>query len=600
MELKEIVTLYRRWIWLLIAGLAIGLASGFAVTKIQKPVYEATTQVLVARNRQQGGADILSLSDQQLVTTYQQLLKTQPVLHEVASRLGVEVNPDNIQVGVVLNTQILKIQVSDGDSSRAASIANTMVQVLIEQNETLQAGRYATYEQGLNNQIAQVQQQTADLQNQITRLDQANIEEQLALVSKQITSLQDQILALEKQIAQSPEAITSIQRATLAERQAQLDQLRSLLLQYQEIQTNLTYIGKPVQAGGALTDPQVASLQSTLNLYQQLYLNLLNNLEAVKLARVQSTPTVTQIEQAIPPKTPIRPLPLLYTALGGMVGLLLAAAAVLLIDYFDDSFKAARQVEALLEAPVIGQLSETPMDRGRFSRRGRNGHKELLLENAFGALRINLGRLMAGKAQKSILVTSACRAEGKTTVAARLARSFAQSGKKVVLVDADFRHPQIHTHFGLENQVGLADILAIGMDWQEASCTAEGVTVITGGTPSMAQSGLLESDNMTGLLEKLQRKADIVILDGPPLFLVSAQALAAKVGGILVVVRQGETKTSAARALKDQLQLMDVPLMAAVLNRVKRTDEYYYDGYMAEILEQAPVETGGGAEAAQN
>src|SRR5512138_2748024 len=110
MELKELVALYRRWIWLLLAGLIIGLVGGFVVSKIQTPIYQASTKVLVARNRLQSGADILSLSDQQLVATYQQLLKTQPVLNEAASRLGTKILADDVLVNTILNTQIIQIQ----------------------------------------------------------------------------------------------------------------------------------------------------------------------------------------------------------------------------------------------------------------------------------------------------------------------------------------------------------------------------------------------------------------------------------------------------------------------------------------------------------
>ena len=188
MELKEFVALYRRWFWLLIAGLGFGLVCGFVISMVQTPLYEASTKVLVARNRQQGSADILSLTDQQLVATYQQLLKTQPITDEVASRLGIKIDPDNVRAVILPNTQIIQITVRDGNAGQAVTIANSLVQILIDRNETLQAGRYAAYGDGLDVQIAQVQKQIADLQNQITEIDQANIKDQLAQVDQQIAA----------------------------------------------------------------------------------------------------------------------------------------------------------------------------------------------------------------------------------------------------------------------------------------------------------------------------------------------------------------------------------------------------------------------------
>jgi tyrosine-protein kinase len=575
MELKEVVVLYRRWIWLLVAGLILGLISGLVVSKIQTPIYEASTKVLITRSRQEGGADILAISDQQLVLTYQQLLKTRPVLDEAGSELGIEIDEDNIRVDILANTQIIQIKVQDGKADQAVAIANTLVQILIGQNEILQAGRYSAYEEGLNSQLTQVQKEIDALQSQITQINQTNIEEQLKLVDQRIKDLQDEILSLEKEISSFPSILSSINRANLAEKQSQLDQSRSLLYLYQQIQTNLTFIGKPTQGTGR-DDPQIVSLQATLNLYQQLYLSLLNNLETVKLAHVQSTPTVTQIEQAVLPEKPIRPIPLLYIPLAGMVGLLVAAGVILLVDYFDDTLKSSKGIQEILGVPVIGQISEA----SHISKNNGGVHLEdPSILNAFDSLRINVSRLIAQKSLKTILITSPGLAEGKTTIAANLAGAFVRSGKKAVLLDADLYHPQLHSRLGLDNRMGLNNILTDGLAWQDVAHDVGGITVIPSGVSSPSSSLLFESDNMTRLLEKLQKDSDVVIIDGPPLFVVDSQILASKVGGALLVVRQSSTITAVARAMLKQLNLMDVNVLGVVLNRVPRTEAYYFDGY---------------------
>jgi capsular exopolysaccharide synthesis family protein len=599
MELKDIVSLFRRRIWILVAGLVIGLIFGLLVSWIQAPVYEASARVLVARSHQQGSTDILALSDQQLVSTYQQLLKTQPVLDAAGSQVGTKIDPTNVRGEVIPNTQIIRITVDDRNAAQAAAVANSLVQILIAQNETLQAGRYGAYEDGLNSQITQVQAEIAALQGQITQKDQANIQEQLSQVNEQITALQGEIADLEKEIAKVPSYLTTADRATVAAKQSQIDQLRSMLLLYQQIQTNLTYIGKPMQAGSTLNDPQVAALQSTLNLYQQLYLSLLNNLEQVKLARVQSTPTVSPIENAALPRHPVRPLPLLYTALGAIVGLLLSAAVILLMDYFDDSLRTSHQVQEVLHAPVIGQISDRAPKANWYRRKTTPEQKVFQLDNSFGALRINLERRFGAKAPKTMLVTSAGRAEGKTTVATNLARSFVHSGKKVILVDADLQHPQIHVQLDLENRLGLVDTLSNGADWQEISCIRDGLTVITSGIAMPAQSRLLESDRMTDLMMKLQKNADVVIVDGPPMFVVNAQVLASRVGGVLLVVEYGCTKASTARPLREQLDLMNLNVLGVVMNRVPASD-LYYGTYQQEAQSEKPKENPVAVQTAQS
>jgi capsular exopolysaccharide synthesis family protein len=581
MELKTVLALYRRWTWLLVAALIIGLASGFAASKMQVPVYEASTKVLVTRSRPQGSTDILSMSDQQLVLTYLQLLKTRAVLEEVGTRVGVNVDPRNVRVDIIADTQIIQIKVRDSDARKAAVIADTLVEVLIESNEMLQAGRYSSYEQGLNTQIAQVQGQLNELQSQISEINQANIDQQLDAVNQQIKVLQDEIAGLEMETAGYSGYLTEADRASLAEKGAQLNQLRSLLYLYQEIQTNLTFIGKPSQGTGS-NDPRVTSLQATLSLYQQLYLNLLNNLEAVKLARVQSTPTVTRIEEATAPEHPIQPIPLLYTILSGTVGLLIAAGGILLVDYLDDTLRSSQRTREVLGVPVLAEIMQIDQtDLARAAESASQASAPFL--NAFGILRINVGRLLARNPLKSVLITSGSLEEGKTTVAVNLAAAFAQAGKSVALLDADFYRPVLHSRLHLDNRRGLSDILADNLDWREVAQVCNGVTVITSGHHPHASAVLLESEAMGRLLQQLQHDADFIIVDGPPLFIVDSQALSSRVGGILFVVRQATTTAAAARAMLDQMKLIGVNVLGAVVNRVPRSDTYYYyDGYHRE------------------
>jgi len=578
MDLKELIRLFRRWFWLLAVCLILGLSAGYLVSKMQTPVYEASTKVLVARTRQQSYNDMLSLDDQQLVMTYLQLLKTRPILEEAEGLLGIKIDPENIQASLIANTQVIEIKVRDKNVKHAVDTANTLVEILIKQNENLQAGRYAVYEEGLSSQIAQVQKQIDGLQNQITQINEENVEEQLDLVNKQIIDLQNEISESEKDIAKFPTVLGTLDRANLAEKQNQINQLRSLLSLYQQIKTNLTFIGQPVQSGGGMDDPRIINLQTTLSLYQQLYRDLLNNLTQTQLARVQSTPTVSQIEAAVAPEKAVSPSPLINMMLSGIVGIVIAMATILLIDYFDDTLKSSQKVQEVLGIPVVGEIAEADHAHKLPTFYSTDQMGDLLL-NAFGILRINVSRLINPKSLKTVLVTSPSLGDGKTTIATNLAAAFAQAGKKVILLDGDLYHPALHSRFGIDNQKGLSEILAQNLDWQEVVHDFGEIAVITSGSPSLSSPGLLESDGMTHLLAKLQKRADITIIDGPPLFVVDSQILASKVGGILLVLRQGGTITAIARALLNQLNLMDVNVLGAVLNRVPRADTHFVDGY---------------------
>jgi len=563
-----------RW---LIAGLVLGAALGFAVSRIQTPVYEAKTQILISRARQQSNTDMLPLGEDQLVSTNVQLAKSQPVLDAVSAQLGSRVDADNIQVSTIPNTLIIQIKAQDVDPQRAALVANTLVQVLIQQNEDLVSGRYTDFESNLNTQIDQLKKQIDDLQGQINQINEVSISEQLALVSKDINGLKSEITSLETEINSYPAILDDKKRTALSLQQAQLEQLRSRLILYEQIQTNLTFIGKPGQTGVSRDDPRLNSLQSTLDLYQQLYLSLVDSRETINLDRMQNTPNVNQIDPARAPKSPIRPLPILYVFLGVVVGIALAFTGILVMDHFDDTLKSPEKVQEMLGVPIIGKISEASRTKHADPESAASEREDPAQMNAFGSLRINLQRLMSQKSVKSLLVTSPARGDGKTTISVNLAAAFARSGRKVVLLDGDLYRPQLHTRLKLYNPGGLTSILADGFNWEEVKQTSGGMAIITGGPRSSSSALLLESDSMAKLLEDLQRKFDVIIIDGPPLFIMDAQILAAKVGGIVMVIRQGDTLTAVARSMLDQLNLMEVNVFGAILNCVPQKQTYYFD-----------------------
>jgi len=577
METKDLLLLMWRGARFLIAGFVLGAALGFGVSKIQTPVYEAKTQILISRARQQSNTDMLPLGEDQLVSTNIQLVKSQPVLDAASTQLGSKIHADDIQVSAIPNTLIIQIKVQDPDPQRAAIIANTLVQVLIQQNEELVSARYIDFENSLNAQIDDLQKQISDLQGQINVINDASISEQLVQVGKEIDQLKSDITALEDDINSYPAILNDKQRTALGVKQGQLEQLRTRLGLYQQIQTNLTYIGKPGQSGVSRDDPSLDNLQSTLNLYQQLYLNLVDSRETINLDRVQNTPNITQIDPAISPKFPVRPLPLLYVLLGSVIGFCLSVTAILIIDHFDDTLRSSQKVQEVLGVPIIGQISEAHYANQKQAGSSLAARDNSVLLNAFGSLRINVNRLMLQQSVKVLLISSPSRGDGKTTVAENLANAFALSGRKVILVDADLYHPQLHVRLKLDDQSGLTSILADGLDWKEVAQNAGRMTVISGGPRSSESAVLLESDAMTRLLEDLQTNSDVVIIDGPPLFMMDAQLLASKVGGIVLVVRQGDTLTAVARAMLDQLNFMEANVFGAVLNCVPKKQSYYFD-----------------------
>lgn len=585
MELRQYLLIARRWAWLLILGLALGALAGFFVSQFQSPVYQSATRILILRPSRgtATSADLAYLNDQQLTQTYMQLLTTPPVLEAASSELGFGVSARQITVQQISTTQVIRLAVEDSDPAHAAMIANQLVVSLNDQNEFLQAGRYTEAESRLQTQIAQIQEQINALQLQVNQVSIQTVQEQLEELKTQIDPLQNEVTELNKLIANlSVGAQTTEKKTQLAEAQSRLDEIEPLLTLYQKIYSDLIVLGRPTD--GLVNDKsaRLLQLQSTLDLYQQVYINLLSSLESLRLARVESTPNIVQIEVATTPNSPIRPQPVNNTLLAAAVGLMLAAGIVFLVEYLDNTLKTVDDVERLLQLPVIGFIAEiegkTDAAGGVYVHRQPRSP----VSEAFRLLRTNLEFAGVDRPIKRLLLTSAGPNEGKTTIAVNLAAIIGQGGRQVMLLDADLRRPRVHRFLDLPNRVGLSDLFraSIGLDGAIRKLDSlENVSVITSGSLPPNPAELLASARMEQILQEVGRQVDMVILDCPPAIVADVQVLSAKVDGVVIVIHPGHTQADAALAMLDQLKRANAPIVGVVLNRIPRDRADYYGGY---------------------
>ncbi len=567
MEIRDFILLMWRGVRFLALGLLLGVAVAVAAIVIQPPTYEGTTKVLVSRPRQQttSSVDLLPLSEDQLVTTNALLVKTKPVLDEAAYELGVKIDPDNVTVTVLPNTLIIQIKVQDSDPKQAAAIANTLVKILIQENDSILAGRYATTESALTAQIADAQKQIDTLQTQFTQMNDASIQEQLKLVNQQTDQLTSNIASLQNDINNFPVTLTVSDRAALADKQAQLEQDRSLLGIYQQIQVNLTFTGQPGQNGNTRDIPALTNIQSNINLFQQRYLGLQNSLQSNRSDRTDNAPSVLQIDPAVAPKVPVRPMPLLYILLGGMVGFALAAGTILVIDYLTNPLKSAHDAEKLLGVPVLGFVSD-----GARSKNGLVALHNPLSPDAEEFRSLGAGIEVARGEGKldTLMIANASETEAKTAVAANLAITYAQQGKPVMLLDGDLRHPHLHTRFGMPNQNGLADIVNAGADETTIGDCVENVqklTLVPSGVPTGDSTRWMDAAKWAPALSRLAGQADLVIIDSPSPETADAQTLASSADAVVLVIRAGQTHSDAALATLRRLRLAGAKVLGTVL-----------------------------------
>jgi uncharacterized protein involved in exopolysaccharide biosynthesis len=319
MEFKQYFELLKRWFWVLLLGLFLGVAAGIVISKVQTPAYQSTAKVLVMRVPDTSASGLAYLGSQELAATFSELITTQPVFDTVSNQLKFKIDPSNVRIQQNLNSQILSVIAEDSDPQRSADIANAMVDTAIKRYVDLQVAQYTSIENDVQTQIKYVLDRMNSLQTQINTTSQAIISNQMDQIQSQMTPLQDEVTLLQQDIANLNPPTTPDQKSLLAQKQARLEQIQPLLTQYQTAYSNLLVLNKPMDTG-SVDEENLILLQNQLTSYQQNYVDLTSKLELLSQNYVKGISNVTRIQDASVPVHPIRPQVLINTLLTTVVG----------------------------------------------------------------------------------------------------------------------------------------------------------------------------------------------------------------------------------------------------------------------------------------
>ena len=360
----------------------------------------------------------------------------------------------------------------------------------------------------------------------------------------------------------------------------------SLSAQLDELNQRIHDINQQLQAMG--DDPaqelERNKLETTLAQNQQLFASLLQTYESVRLAKAESTSDVVLVEPAAPPSRPIRPKVMQNTLLAAVVGGMLAVGLIFLLDAVDNTIKGPDDVARHLGLPTLGAIAHVKRQNGDRKPVTITKPRSPVAES-YRALRTNIQFASVDHPINTLLVTSVGPAEGKTTVASNLSVALAQGGNNVILLDADLRKPQLHQRMGMPNRKGLTSLFmrsSAHLDGAVQTTEVKNLYLITSGSLPPNPAELLGSERMDQILDQLKHRADVVILDTPPVLAVTDSVVLGKqVDGVLLVIKAGSTKIAAAQQTVNQLRRLNVNILGVVLNDIPtRGARYYYsNGY---------------------
>lgn len=272
------------------------------------------------------------------------------------------------------------------------------------------------------------------------------------------------------------------------------------------------------------------------------------------------------------------------------IGIFGTIGVVFVVYYFDDTVKLTDNLEEEIGMPVVAKVfkSDIGSKNNRKVELLAQKYPKSVVSESIKTLRTNLQFSSVDEDIKTILITSSIPGEGKSFISANLAISFAQTDKRVLIVDCDMRKGRQHRIFKLSNSKGLSNLLIDDMtnlkDYINKT-SVPGVHVITRGTVPPNPSELLNSKKNADLLRVLKAKYDVIIYDGVPCNGLPDSIIMSKlVDKVLIVSSDSMTPKSVLESTKKQLESVNAPVAGDVLNNVNRKNSTYgkYYGYYGD------------------
>ncbi|HWO42680.1 MAG TPA: polysaccharide biosynthesis tyrosine autokinase, partial [Candidatus Eisenbacteria bacterium] len=371
---------------------------------------------------------------------------------------------------------------------------------------------------------------------------------------------------------------------------------------------------------------QYAILAREVETNKQLYDGVLQRIKEMGVAADVRASNVYVIEKAFRPNIPSYPnkkRTLLFALLLGLSG---GVAAAFFLERLDSTFKSGEDLERYTMLPSLAAVPDfvllngknqgygyglkrlrPPKANGAPPSRGADGagdegrelvlarHPLSVVSEAYRTLRSALLLSRAGEPPRTVLLVSASRGEGKTTTVVNTAAAFAQMGGKVLIIDGDLRRPRCHKLLGIENDVGLTEVLAGQIDVKRATrrTKVDGLFLIPAGTCPPNPSELLGSTKMLQTLQALREEYEYVFIDSSPILAVSdAILMATMVDGVLFVVDGQQTPRRIVKEARSRLSSPRIKMLGTLLNRVDTREGSYakYYGYYQDYYANEPKE----------
>lgn len=339
---------------------------------------------------------------------------------------------------------------------------------------------------------------------------------------------------------------------------------------------------------------QIASLPDPLR-NGALGQSLQARLSQLRVLAALQTGDAELVQPAEVPRAASSPKPVRNVALGLFFGLLVGLGLVILAEALDRRIRDPDEVEQLFDRPVLATVPQSPAVTSVDAALAAPAAEG----EGFRMMWANLRYFTLSRDIRSVLITSADRDDGKSTVAWGLAAAAANAGRRILVIEADMRNPTFARRFEVSAPIGLSNVLVGDMPLRDAIMRyrfprrdeerlSQSLDVLFSGPRPPNPSDLMQSHRMADLLGEARDRYDLIVIDTPPAAAVSDTIpLISLVDGVIVVSRLGRTLRDHAHRLRRQLDHLDAPILGLVVNSVEETGPYGY-GYGYEYGHDVP------------
>jgi len=488
------------------------------------------------------------------------------------------------------DTGILNLSFNSDDRVLATSVLNDISQNYLNQNIARQAAQDAKSLEFLNQQLPLVRSELNDAEDKLNVYRRQKDSVDLSLEAK---SVLEQIVNVDSQLNE------------LTFREAEISQLytkshptyKALLEKRQTLVHERDSLNKRVTAMPA-TQQEVERLSRDVDSGRAIYMQLLNRQQELSIAKSSAIGNVRIIDNAITQPKPVKPRKTLVVLIGIVAGLFVSFSLVLLKVFVRRGIESPEQLEEVgVSVYASVPLSEWLNKKNKPERSNRSGGRKrqseikfLAVENpadlaieAIRSLRTSLHFAMMEASNNILMISGSTQNAGKTFIASNLAAVIAQSGKKVLFIDADMRKGYSHKLFRFTGELGLSDILSgkININEIEKHVPEIGIDFIPRGKLPPNPSELLMHKRLSSMLDWASDNYDLVIIDTPPILAVTDAAIIGRCAGTsLLVARYGTNTVKEVEVSIRRFEQVGVQIKGCILNGVlKKASSYYGYGY---------------------